>query len=652
MARQDFNLANAPYLLTHADGQKSLQQRWVVEGGLTVAQVKATIVPNLFARYNALSWTDNEIMLMSVLPAYWNDAVISGQGGGQSVSQVVTSNNGITVPAGVYRVNYPCIVDGGEYYGQGTGFAGTVGGTVSMATNLVYDKTTWLGGLGSGSTHLDGTYSSGGNTINIIYDSANLIVTSTWQVLSGARSYTEGGVIDGFRLTGDNGDWYDVASRRSNGFGGWDLGECWRVGRLFCETFNGSGVVLVRSTPATISQLSSFQNAWSGIELVGSELNTVNIDTLSGDDNPCLVGMSAGYGRGAGGVLNVNLSKSESGKRTPNKAQILLWQRDASYGLVNFSDAQCDMNNLFLDSLIVLKSNAAAAGQVVHAQIRGWNCRTLVHDITNGVRWPAQSYRPERITYSYRNGQSTLFDECTGQVLTSSPVNATDRLGFVANNGTFNYVNGTPLYDIYGGGQPPPPPPQCSWITGAYGWNGVTDAFSNCGEVTPGKRTQTRTVVSSVPGCVPQGAMPSTTYEEDCNVPPPPVLPLFTRTPFNNASASTSIDIPNVAGVKRITLTNFTLTDVPNYQRICAELPPVGSNAQGVRLKPSGNGGIFTGPNGIAISMSTSPIVRNVNYPTLTLILATAITVDRLFGLPGTGSAIQITCDRVDFYAS
>ncbi len=265
MARGNKNLGDAPYLLVHADGQKTLQQRWVVEEGLTVAQVKSTIVPNLFARLNALNWTDAEVMLMTVLPAYWNDWVISGNGGGQPINGIITSNNGVTVPAGVYLVNYPCIMDGGQYFGAGTGFSGTPGGLVSMSTNLVYDRAGWLGGIGSGTTHIDGTYTSGGATINIIFDQANLLQTTTWQVLSGARSYTESGYFDGFRLTGDNGDWYNVAQRRSNGLGYWDPGETSKAGRVFAETFNGSGYVCVRGTPATIDELSSFQNAWSSI---------------------------------------------------------------------------------------------------------------------------------------------------------------------------------------------------------------------------------------------------------------------------------------------------------------------------------------------------------------------------------------------------
>lgn len=644
MARGDKNLADAPYLLTHADGAKTLNQKWVVEGGQTVAWVKANIVPSLFTRYNLLGWSDAEVMAMTLLPAYWNDWVLSGQSPSYAMDNVITSNNGVTVPAGVYKVNYPCIRDGGEFYGAGTGFAGTPGGLVSMNTNLVYDRAGWIGGLGG--THLDGKYTVGGTTHNIVFDQANLIQDTTWQVLSGGRSYTESGYVDGFRLTGDNGDWYNPNQRRSNGLGLWDQGETSGVGRIFAETFNGSGCVCVRGTPATIKELSSFQNAWSGIELIGTELNTININTLSGDDNPAMVGMSAGYGRGAGGTLNVNLTKSESGKRTPNKGQILLWQRDPSYGLINFSDVQCDMNNLFLDAMIVIKNNTSAAGQIVHAQLRGWNCRTLVHDVTSGIRWAAQSYRPERITYSFRNGVARLQDEATGQALTSSTVNATDRLGLVANNGVFDYAAGTPPYDIYGGVTPPPPPPACSWIVGPYpDWSTIP--------CVNGLQTRTRSVTSSVVGCTPSEPMPPTSESQSCAAPPPPATPLYSLNNFNNSTATTSIDIPNVAGVRRIVLTNVTF-NLPSfsYQSL---LQTVG-NTQGLRAIPQETSGRtcrfrIPGTNTYA-GQSVPQIVINTLYPTLELTFPNPITVDRLLAAPGTGGALLLQCQNISMYSS
>lgn len=612
--RKDYKLWEAPYYLKHAVGQQTLTQCWVTDSGLTQAYVEANIYPKLFLRLNGLGFSDAQIMTMKVGPAAHDDAFLWGQGGGQPITGQPVSNNGIEWPAGVYSVNFPCFMDGGDIKGQGTGFAGTVGGAVSVNTNLVYDHSGWLGGIGTAP-----------------YAERNLLQTGTWGVLSGATSYTEGGTCRDFRLTGNNGSWWD-STYVSNGIGAWDLGEQWVIERIFAETFNGYGVMNVRGTPATYNVISCFQNALGAIGLIGSELNTINITTLSGDDNPALVVMRSGFGRGSGGNVSVSLAKSESGKRTPNKAQIILWQRDPSYGNLNFDCAQGDMNNLFLDAQFVMNNNTSAAGQILHAQFRAWNYRTTVHDVTNHVRWPAQAYRPYCLTYTYINGISTLFDCAAGAVLPSSPVNATDRLGWVANNGTFDYANGLPAYPLSGGSQPPPP--TCVWVVGAW----------VAGPCINNEQIDTRSVTTSVVGCTPTDPMPATTDTLTCGSPPPPPVALYTKSPCNNASPSTSIDIPNVV-FKRIVLTNVTFTDPTfNYQRLVMEL----GGTTGVRILPDGR---FRAPNGQYASQTTSPVVRGVLYPTLEITFSSPITSDRLFGIPGTGSAIRMTCSKLELFS-
>jgi len=627
--RADYNLADAPWYLKHAVGQKTLQQCWVTDSGRTVSYVKANIYPQLFARLNGapFSWPDSMVMKMNVGPAAHNEAVLRGQGGGQPITGRVTSNNGVTWPAGIYAVNYPCITDGGKYVGQGTGFSGTVGGSVSMNTNLVYNHSGWLGAYGGSP-----------------FDVRNLIQSTTWGILSGATAYTEGGYIADFRLTGNNGSWWN-ATYTSNGLGMWDIGECTVIERIFAETFNGYGVMNVRGTPATYNVISSFQNALGGIGLIGSELNTINITTLSGDDNPALIVMRSGYGRGSGGVLNVTLGKSESGKRTPNKGQIILWQRDPSYGNININVGQGDMNGLFLDAQFVVNNNTAAAGQMISVQYRGWNGRTMFHDVTSQIRWPQQNYRPECLTYSYRGGTATLFDCATGQVLPSSSVNATDRLGLVANNGVFDYVNGTPLYSITGGVTPPPTPPSCSWVTGPWTPDPCTPCVSN-------SCVQTRSVTSSVVGCTPADPMPVTTQTVSCGTPPPTPVPLFTRAPFNNSNPNATIDIsPDVVGVKRLVLTNVTFNVTAfNYQRLL--LSP--GSTSGLRAVPSNQAGTtcrFRLPTGQDATTTPTTVSIGTLYPTLEIVFPVAVTVDKLLGAANAGSSMLLTCERIEGFA-
>lgn len=640
LERGDKFLGDAPYNLNH-----TMRDARLLDLGMSTLQVKTDVVPELFARFNGLGWTDDEVMQFNVLPAFWNDWVIKGQGGGQPITGRITSNNGVTVPGGAYKVNFPCIHDGGRYYGQGTGFAGAATGPVgslNMNTTLYYNRAQWIGGIRTDSRYQ--ASGGGGAWTNITFDSDNLIQSTTWQNMSGSFSYTENGLVDGFRCIGDNSGWlipYNV-QRRSSGLAIWDMGEVSRIGRIYVEQFNGPGAVFVRGTPVTVGELSTFQNAYSGIELIGCDLSTMSIGTLSGDDNPTLIGMSAGYGRNSSPVLNVTLGKSESGKRTPNKAQILLWQRDQCAAVVNIDASQAAMDFATLDALVVVKNNTAQQWQqMIVVKTRGWNCRTLFHEVSGGKRWPATSYRPEYVAYSYRDGVSRVQDILTGQPITSQPVNATERLGIVPVNGQFDYVNGTPLYDIYGG-DTPPPPPVCSWVVGPW---------SDWGPCVAGTQTRTRSVTSSIPGCTPSEPMPPTSESQACAAPPTGNA-LFTRAPFNNSNPSTSIDIPNVSGVRRVVLTNVTFTMSSfNFQRLLVE-PGGNSGLRAVPTNPGGTQCSFKMPGGQTAVSNVGPIQVNTLYPTLELTLPVAMTVDRLLAPAGTGAALLLTCDRLELFAS
>lgn len=696
--RADKNLWESPYFLKHAVGQQTLQECWVVDSGLSAAQVEVKY-QKLFDRFNGLGWTDAQVLAMTTGPAAHNDWMLRGQGGGQPITGRITSNNGTNWPEGVYAINYPCIIDGGDMTGKGTGFSGSVPGIASMNTNLVYDHARWIGGLGA--PHYDGTYvPTGGGTTNIVFDVRNVIQATTWGMLTGSNSYSESGTVDGFRLSGNNGDWWNPAYT-SNGLALWDPGETYKVGRIFAETFNGYGVVLVRGTPATFGEISSFQNALGGLGLIGTELNTINVNTLSGDDNPAMIVMISGYGRNAGGAINVNLLKSESGKRTPNKGQIVVWQRTPCYGEVHISTCQADMNNLYLDAPFVMNSNSGGAGNSLTVDnFRGWNLCSLVHDVTLQKGWAGSNYRPESFKFRYANGSSTLIDAFSGQLLVSRVVNASDRLGITANNTCPNYVNGTPLYNILGTGTPTP---VCDWILGPWGpWGTCTGGLETrvrtvdvtiplCTPVSPqppatetqvcgtppvtcvwntsawsvwstcvaSQQTRTRTANTSVAGCVPTDPVPVLIESQSCIViPPPPTGILYsTSSPFNNASVNTTIDIVNVAGVNRITLTNVTFQTLLvngvwqpfNYQKL---LITTGSTT-GIRILPDGK---FRMPNGALITMKNNgatitSIVPGVQYSSFELVLPATITVDRLFSNPGAGAALLLTSTLMQFHA-
>jgi hypothetical protein len=429
-----------------------------------------------------------KLMNMNVLPAAWNDAVLQGQSG--DIAGIITSRNGVDAPDGDYDVNYPCFVSMGDYRGKGTGY------TNASPTTSGRNMNTCL------------RFTGKANWIGTEFDQMNLIQASTWGVLSGSTSYIESGTLSGFRLEGDNSGWYDP-NYTSNGMGMWDMGETWTVDHIFATNFNGYGIANVRGTPAKYSTISLFTNALGGIGLIGTQLNNIWIEGISGDDNPALIVQVEGYERGAGGNLTVSGEKSESGKRSPNKGQILLWQRSPCVGNTTVLTPQSDMNGNFTDASFVMNSREWGQTLNVFGYV-AWNCRTTVHDVTNKKRWAVGSYSPQSFVWCSRNG-GTFSDLVTLQSVAGTAVNASDRLGMVANNGTFDYGSGTPAYSITGGAVTPP---TCTatWTTGTR----------TCGNCVGGFQTCTTPYVSSLSTCEPTATKPDAIIETPpCTVTPP-----------------------------------------------------------------------------------------------------------------------------------
>jgi uncharacterized protein (TIGR03790 family) len=480
--RKDYNL-ETDYGVWYMNGK--LQVKNMVAGADTNA-AKAKF-PKLAEYLRVRKAPIAKLMNMNVLPAAWNDAVLQGQS--EDIAGIITSRNGIDAPDGDYDVNYPCFVSMGDYRGKGTGYTNPTPSTGGRNMNTCL------------------RFTGKANWIGTEFDVINLMQASTWGVLSGASSYIESGTISGFRFEGDNSGWYNP-TYTSNGLGMWDMGETWTVDHIFATNFNGYGIANVRGTPAKYSTISLFTNALGGIALIGTQLNNIWIEGISGDDNPALIVQVDGYGRGAGGNLTVTGEKSESGKRSPNKGQILLWQRSPCVGNVTVLSPQADMNGNFTDASFVM--NSREWGQTLNVLgYVAWNCRTLVHDVTNKKRWAVASYSPQSFVWASRNG-GTLTDLVAMQQVPGMPVNANDRLGMVANNGQFDYVNGSPTYSITGG-TVTPPTCTATWVPGTQ----------NCGQCTGGVITCTTPWVSSG-DCTPVVSKPvdvvSTT---SCPVTPP-----------------------------------------------------------------------------------------------------------------------------------
>lgn len=522
-----------------------------IAGNVAAAKLKFKF---LFQRHNAIGWTDDKVMnLMAYYGAFanevWSDHVDFSFSSPECHSRV-----GIAMGAGDWITNYPLPKAHGQYIGEGPqqGWYGHSSHNWAATVIRTCPKAEWLGG----DVH-----------------EINAMQSTSWG-LEGNNGYTEGGMVDNVCFLGNNSAWYDPSYTES-GLALWDDGEVTKVGRVYSNNFNGYGGKFPRGTPFTGGQLSVFTNALGGIALIGSELNTFNLGTISGDDNPALIVQKAGYGRGAGGIVTLNLGKSESGKRTPNKGQILIWQQSPCVGILNINAAQCDMNFADVHSPIVLNSYPGSDGQaqVVTGCVKFWNAKALIHDIGYKRDYPWGVYRPVHFSYTSCEG-GVLTDVSTRKAIPSRAVNASARLGTVPTGSDFNYANGTPVYTM---GTPPsqPTPVACTgWTTGAW------SAWSAC---VNGQQSRTRTVTATPAGCT--GTPPNKPAEVEtqaCTVTPPPTGTLVGALDNVNIDKTWWNQAVSWNGVKKLVLKGARITG-NNYLSIVRT-----GTSTALKLKPDG----------------------------------------------------------------
>jgi len=402
-----------------------------VANGVNNAKVR---YPDAYDYLKWSGWTDEQFLNLSACSAAGTDAVMSGQykqWGNDMMSRV-----NVDIPEGEFFMTIPFPKAMGQYEGVGP-HAGW--NPQQAATCLRVWKEQWQGKAG---------------------EDMFAMRSANWGRTDTGDAWMHGGSVDKIAFVGNNSNGWLITGWTEHGLGLWDEGEVSDIKRVYSVNHNGYGIMSVRGTPFTSSGvLSLFTNAKGGIGLIGSQLATIRIGTISGDDNAAMVVMEDGFGRKAGGNIGVHTVKSEAGKRPINHGQIVLWQKSPCVGNLTFGNVQMDQNWVMNDAAFVMQNREW--GQVMNVgTFNGWNFNTLVHDVTNKKRWAGSSYHPEAFVYCSRNG-GTVSDLTTLTMMQSSPVNADDRLGTAANAAGFNYTTGTPRYYLTGtaGTEPPPPPP-------------------------------------------------------------------------------------------------------------------------------------------------------------------------------------------------
>lgn len=384
---------------------------------------------------------DTFFMSISHASACADEAILQGHNGSPGAGSRFTSANSIKVPAGAYRINYPILYDRGVITGSGTGHFGKDAVTSYMVLDPVWK---------AHATHR-GVFMP--STMHVKLDAGTVDGNAQW---------VESGGIDKFRLVGlCDGAAHDP-SYLACGIWAYHPGETFRIGTIYALGFNGYGISTINPTPLHIDYLSSFNCTMGGFGLLGSALGSCHIGTITGDDNPCMLRYESFGTRRAGGTLNVGLVKSESGKRTPIRGQVLLiadghtgaFQNEGAdvncvIGGVQYDmDGSLDPTRRRVDALVVingftnspngdrLTSTSQRQGRVTIGGISPRAFMSVVHDIGRRKRWASTGdYKKIGLTYDCEKGRLFIPAYESGDMPSQSDVYATGRLG-MANSST------------------------------------------------------------------------------------------------------------------------------------------------------------------------------------------------------------------------
>lgn len=412
---------------------------------LADAQVKFAKVFSWFA---AAGKTTAWVMDLRHAAACHNEAVLQGHTQSNWGSGRIDSRNHVLWKEGHYLMNYGAVIDGGKYSGMNS--SGTYQG--SLGTVLIMDKDNW----------------QDDSALRLLHRPSTLDSTSIW------NAYQENIDVRDFRYEGLCNWLAHDPGYVAAGLGLFRSGENATIDRIFSTGFNGFGILNIGPTPLNAGHLSVFGNTYGGFGHLGGALSTMNIEMLSGDDNPALFRVDSCVIQGdemrAGGAVNINAIKSETGKRDPQRGQLILdadghtglYQNEGADLNLNIDVAQYDCTAMVVDSLFVMNgftenpqprgtTSANRAGRISVGSLQARNYRTVMHDIDRKQRWGSDG---DFVKFGFKwnarlAGDAALWTPpCDLPApLTRSTVNSQRRLGLVGSGGSFNYAAGTPAYN-------------------------------------------------------------------------------------------------------------------------------------------------------------------------------------------------------------
>ena len=168
-------------------------------------------------------------------------------------------------------------------------------------------------------------------------------------------------------------------------------GECTWVHQVRANEFQ-YGFVAYGGVPLTCGTITAFQNEFCGFAGLGTALSTINITTLSGDDNAELLGLhDRGYGA-PGGSVNVGLLKCEggitAGHVTRNQVAVFAeGQYSVNVGAIAFASKSPSIPEAMV---VVNPTLGNGAGQKSYVQVgtcKGFGYQHLLSNRVTGAKW-------------------------------------------------------------------------------------------------------------------------------------------------------------------------------------------------------------------------------------------------------------------------
>ena len=194
-------------------------------------------------------------------------------------------------------------------------------------------------------------------------------------------------------------------------------GECTWVNQVRANDFS-IGIVAYGGVPLTCGTITTFGNNIAGFAGLGTALSTINIFTLSGDDNPALLLLDdLGYGA-PGGTVNVGLLKSEGGITAGHTfrnqvAGYFRGQYSVNVGVVSFANKPPSVPEAMfvLDPKLPGGSNQRSFLNV--GSCKGFGYQYLVSNRVTGAKWTSSGEYSACGFEHYASGDA-LYTNATG----------------------------------------------------------------------------------------------------------------------------------------------------------------------------------------------------------------------------------------------